>query len=88
MSNADLGQLRVAQERGRKNAGTKCGDEYGKMRDGKMRGQHGTYPDSPPSQKKYYFLPSANSPNVSGCTVITSGPVIWPAMIGLLGIVS
>jgi len=35
-----------------------------------------------------YFLPRANSPNVSGCTVITSGPVIWPVMIGLLGTVS
>jgi hypothetical protein len=31
-----------------------------------------------------YFLPRANWPNVSGCTVITSGPVIWPA-IGNVG---
>jgi hypothetical protein len=35
-----------------------------------------------------YFLPRANSPNVSGCTAITSWPFVFPVMIGLFGTVS
>ncbi len=35
-----------------------------------------------------YSLPWANLPNVSSCTVIISGPFVWPAMIGLFGTVS
>jgi len=39
-------------------------------------------------EMRSYFLPSANPPNVLVCIVITSGPVIWPATIGLSGTVS
>ncbi len=39
-------------------------------------------------EMKGYFLPSAKPPSVSSCTVITSGPVIRPAMMGLSGTVS
>jgi hypothetical protein len=35
-----------------------------------------------------YFLPSANLPKVAGCKVMTAGPLVLPAMIGLFGTVS
>jgi hypothetical protein len=35
-----------------------------------------------------YFLPNANLPRLAGWTVITSGPLVAPAMMGLLGMVS
>ena len=36
----------------------------------------------------YYFLPAANTPRLPGCTVMTSGPLVLPAIIGLFGMVS
>jgi hypothetical protein len=40
-----------------------------------------------PAKTGCYFLPSANSPSEACCTT-TSGPLVLPARIGLLGTVS
>jgi hypothetical protein len=41
-----------------------------------------------PPAPLYYFLPAANTPRLPECTVMTSGPLVLPAIIGLFGMVS
>ena len=35
-----------------------------------------------------YFLPAANAPRLPGSSVMTSGPLVFPVMIGLFATVS